>query len=210
MSRLRPKLTYANVVSTICLCLLVGGGAAIAAGHLGKNTVGPKQLRKNAVTTAKVKKEAITAAKVKKGTLTGAQINSSTLGTVPSAANAETLGGLTSAQISEASKLKCPSGMALAAGTCFETSARAAAPIPTALQICGEINRALPSMGELVAYEAQTYSNPPKAEWIGQMYFDGVNFRGHVVTTSKGGVVTTSAPEFNQPNLYRCVTGPTN
>jgi hypothetical protein len=85
MSRLRPSLTYANVLSTICLCLLVGGGAAIAAGHLGKNTVGPKQLKKNAVTTAKVKKEAITAAKVKKGALTGAQINASTLGVVPSA-----------------------------------------------------------------------------------------------------------------------------
>jgi hypothetical protein len=88
MSRLRPQLTYANVVSTICLCLLVGGGAAIAAGHLGKNTVGPKQLKKNAVTTAKVKNEAITGAKVKKGTLTGTQIDAATLGTVPNAAHA--------------------------------------------------------------------------------------------------------------------------
>jgi hypothetical protein len=89
---MRPKLSYANVMSTLCFFLLLGGGAAYAAGHLGKNTVGPKQLKKNAVTTAKVKKEAITAAKVKKGTLTGTQINASTLGTVPNAQSAQVAG----------------------------------------------------------------------------------------------------------------------
>jgi hypothetical protein len=91
MNRLRPKLTYSNVVSTICLFLLLGGGAAYAATHLGKNTVGAKQLKKNAVTTAKIRKEAVTAARVKKGTLTGTQINASTLGTVPTAQQANTL-----------------------------------------------------------------------------------------------------------------------
>ncbi len=81
---MRQRLTYANVMSTLCFFLLLGGGA-YAAGHLGKNTVGTKQLKKNAVVTAKVKNEAITAAKVKKGALTGSQINASTLGTVPTA-----------------------------------------------------------------------------------------------------------------------------
>jgi hypothetical protein len=91
---MRPKLTYSNVVSTICLLLLFGGGAAYAAGHLGKNSVGAKQLKKNAVTTAKIKNQAVTAAKVKNGTLTGSQINASTLGTVSNAANADSLGGV--------------------------------------------------------------------------------------------------------------------
>jgi hypothetical protein len=87
---MRPKLTYPNVVSTLCLFLLLGGGAAYAATHLSKNSVGSKQLKKNAITTAKVKNEAITAAKVKKGTLTGTQINASTLATVPNANAAQT------------------------------------------------------------------------------------------------------------------------
>jgi hypothetical protein len=90
MNALRDKLSYANVVSTLCLVLLLGGGAAYAASHLGKNSVGPKQLKKNAVTTAKIKNEAVTAAKVKKGTLTGTQINASTVGTVPTATHAQT------------------------------------------------------------------------------------------------------------------------
>ena len=50
---MRPRLTYSNVVSTLCLFLLLGGGAAYAASHLGKNSVGSKQLKKNAVITAK-------------------------------------------------------------------------------------------------------------------------------------------------------------
>ena len=64
---------------------MVSGGAAYAAGHLGKNSVGTKQLKKNSVTTAKIKKNAITGAKVKTHTLTGSDINLGKLGTVPSA-----------------------------------------------------------------------------------------------------------------------------
>jgi hypothetical protein len=95
-------LTYANVISTLCLFLLLGGGAAIAASNLGKNSVGPKQLKKNAVTTAKIKKAAVTTAKLKDaavttekladgavngakvadGSLTGTDINQATLTSV--------------------------------------------------------------------------------------------------------------------------------
>ena len=90
MSRLRPKLTYANVMATVAVFIALGG-ASYAALKLPKNSVGPKQLKKNAVTTAKIKKEAVTAGKVKQGTLTGVQINSSTLGTVPTAQTANSL-----------------------------------------------------------------------------------------------------------------------
>ena len=54
MHRLRGKLTYPNVVSTLCLILLLGGGTAYAASKLGKNSVGAKQLKKGAVTPAKL------------------------------------------------------------------------------------------------------------------------------------------------------------
>ncbi len=77
--RLGKKLTYSNVVSTICLFLLMGGGAAYAAGHLGKNSVGAKQLKKNSVTTAKVKKNAVTGAKVKDRSLTGDDLADGTI-----------------------------------------------------------------------------------------------------------------------------------
>lgn len=91
MQELRKHLTYANVVATICLFLLLGGATAIAAGALGKNTVGSKQLKKNAVTAAKIKKNAVTTAKIKKDAVTGAKVNESTLETVPSANLANSL-----------------------------------------------------------------------------------------------------------------------
>ncbi|MBS1882490.1 MAG: hypothetical protein JSS97_05980, partial [Actinobacteria bacterium] len=45
MRHLRGKLTYSNVVSTLCLCLLLGGGTAYAATHLPRNSVGTKQIK---------------------------------------------------------------------------------------------------------------------------------------------------------------------
>ena len=89
MRQLR-KPSHATVVAYIALFAALGG-SAIAASGLGKNTVGPKQIKKNAVVTAKIKKGAVTATSVKNGSLTGAQINLSTLGTVPSAQQANTL-----------------------------------------------------------------------------------------------------------------------
>lgn len=98
MKFVRKRLTYANVMSSIAVFLVLGGATAIAATHLGKNSVGTKQLKANSVTTAKIKKnavtnkkiknDAVTGAKVKDGSLTGADINLSTVGTVPSASNA--------------------------------------------------------------------------------------------------------------------------
>jgi hypothetical protein len=64
MKRLRGKLTYSNVISTLCLVLLFGGGTAYAASQLEKESVGASQLKKGAVTPAKL-------SKASKRTLTG-------------------------------------------------------------------------------------------------------------------------------------------
>ena len=89
-TKLRRRLSFANVMSVIAVFIALGG-TGFAAFKLPKNSVGTKQLKKNAVTTAKIKNQAITGAKVKNGTLTGTQINASTLGTVPTAQTANTL-----------------------------------------------------------------------------------------------------------------------
>lgn len=62
MKHLRPKLTYANVISTVCLFLLLAGGTAFAAAEiLPKGSVGTKQLKNGAVTAKKVKPGSLTA-----------------------------------------------------------------------------------------------------------------------------------------------------
>ena len=74
MNQIRKRLTYGNVMSSIAVFLVLGGGAAFAASQLGKNTVGPKQLKKNAVRTAKIKGGAVTAAKLHKNAVKAAKI----------------------------------------------------------------------------------------------------------------------------------------
>lgn len=65
MHQIRGKLSYANVISTLCLVLLLGGGTAYAASQLEKESVGTRQLKKGSVTPTKLSKAA-------KSTLTGA------------------------------------------------------------------------------------------------------------------------------------------
>jgi hypothetical protein len=54
MSRIRNRLSYANIVSTICLLLVVGGGSAFAASQFEKESIGTRALKKEAVTPAKL------------------------------------------------------------------------------------------------------------------------------------------------------------
>jgi len=107
----RPKLTYANVVATIALVIAVGGGAAIAATSLPKNSVKAKQIAKEAVKSSKIAKDAATGAKVKESTLgkvplAGHADTADTAGSAGSATNAahasvaDALGGSGGSQIS--------------------------------------------------------------------------------------------------------------
>ena len=91
MKQIRKRLTYANVMSSIAVFLILGGATAFAAG-LAKNSVGSKQLKKNAVTSAKIKNGAITGAKVNLGSL-GTVPSASHAGSADSAGNANTVGG---------------------------------------------------------------------------------------------------------------------
>lgn len=69
MARIRQRLTYANVMSSIAVFLVLSGGAAYAAQKIGSN-----QLKGASVTTAKIKEGAITASKIRKGSIKTSKI----------------------------------------------------------------------------------------------------------------------------------------
>lgn len=73
LSALRQRLTYANVVSSICLFLVLSGGTAIAL--KGRNSVKADDLAPNAVRSIKVKNN----------TMLGVDVKESSLGIVPNA-----------------------------------------------------------------------------------------------------------------------------
>jgi len=74
LKQIRKRLTYANVMSSIAIFLVLGGGAAFAAGKLGKNSVGSKQLKKNAVTETKIKDGVVTSGKIANGSIVTAKL----------------------------------------------------------------------------------------------------------------------------------------
>src|SRR3954447_5816337 len=86
--RFRPRITYANVASTMALVLALGGVSYAAVKINGKN----------------IKDRTVTAKKIKKNSLTSTEINELKLGKVPLAGNADTVGG----QSASSFKLSCP------------------------------------------------------------------------------------------------------
>jgi hypothetical protein len=90
---IRKRLTYANVMSSIAVFLVLGGGAAFAATKIGANQLKANSVKtgkivKEAVTTSKIKQNAINTSKIANDAVTGEKVNEGTLGTVPSATNA--------------------------------------------------------------------------------------------------------------------------
>jgi hypothetical protein len=139
MSRLRDRLTYANVVSTLALLIALGAGSAFAANQLAPRSVGERQLRPGAVTADKIRKNAVTAPKikaeaVKQGKIAGGAVSGEKIAggavTTPKIANGaigpEKIpdGSITGAKVDEASLGQVPS-----AGTAgFATTAGSAGP----------------------------------------------------------------------------------
>lgn len=73
MNRIRTKLTYANVMSTLAVILVIGGGTAWAAG-LGRNSVHSRNIAPGAVKTSDLANGAVNADRLKANAVTGTKI----------------------------------------------------------------------------------------------------------------------------------------
>jgi len=69
LKQLRKRLTYANVMSTLSVFLILGGATAFAA-----SKIGTKDIQANAVTSGKIAKEAVVAGKIKANAVTSAKV----------------------------------------------------------------------------------------------------------------------------------------
>ena len=63
MNQIRKRLTYANVMSSLAVFLILGGATAFAA----IKKIGANELKANSIKTGKIVKEAVTAGKIKNG-----------------------------------------------------------------------------------------------------------------------------------------------
>ena len=81
---MRRHLTYANVVSTLCLCLLLGGGITYAANTIGSadvvnNSLRSRDIKNRQVKTQDLKPNAVNGALVADNAITGDDVDESTL-----------------------------------------------------------------------------------------------------------------------------------
>ena len=137
LAKLRSRLTYANVMSTLAVFIALGGSSYAAFTISGSS----------------IKNRSISGHKLRHNTLTGREIRESTLARVPRARDADELEGMRAADF----KIKCPSDTFPIADVCVERTPRAATPYGSAVLQCAQVGtpagpgRRLPTHGELMA-----------------------------------------------------------
>ena len=119
LRKLRQRLTYANVMSTLAVFIALGGSSYAA----------------YTISGSSIKNRSISAKKLKRNTLGGREIKESRLARVPRARNADRLGGLPAASF----KVRCPSDTFPTADVCVERTARAASSYGSAVLQCAQI-----------------------------------------------------------------------
>ena len=203
---LRDKLTYANVVSTLCLFVLLGGSAYAAIG-VPRNSVGTRQLKAKSVTNGKLANGAVTGAKIAEESITGQNVNLSALGTVPqaahaaSASNADTLG-------TEHHAASCPSGTTLLRGLCFDSHSNPVAEnLEVAVEKCASKGGWLPTPMELLAVKGVLnlgIGTEPSQQQYTDSYYNEVG-HGNYRTIVVDGVEPPKEYNPTLPSAYYCV-----
>jgi hypothetical protein len=201
LTRLYRRLNYANVVATLALFIALGGSSyavsSISGSQLNNNSVAGKKLKRN--------------------TVGGKRIRESRLGTVPSARNAGTVGGLTAEQL----LLRCPEGTVAAADVCVEAQPRAPATYGTAVGQCGITDgpprpgRRLPTHGELRRAFDLDLVGPiaPGGELTSEVYPSRTEPAGELdvlYMSDEVGSVGLVPDGLGGEKAFRCVADPLN
>ena len=196
LSRLRGRLTYANVMSTLAVFIALGGSSYAALSING----------------ASIKSRSITGTKLRLNTLSGAHIRESRLARVPRARRADTLGGRTATDL----LVKCPTDTFPIADVCVERTPRISASYGSAVQTCLLVGtpaapgRRLPTHGELRAALAAVQL-APAGELTSEVYPSSTAGELDVLyITDQVGTVALTPNTGAGGKPYRCVTDPFN
>ena len=197
LRRLRPHLSYANVMATIAVFIALGGSGYAAVKVTGRD----------------VKNSSLTWRDLKRNTLGPSRIKESRLGRVPRAANADRLNGLAAVQL----LVRCPGGMFPAGGTCIEAIPRRPASYYSAVVECGLAGgdttpgRRLPVLSELIiAFQRQRVDLAPGGELTGHVYPRPDGSQDVLYATSETGNTAVVPNDGNAPRAFRCAADPFN
>ena len=109
LSSLKSRLSYANVVATLALFIALGGSSyaalRVGSGNIVNNSVRSADLRNNDIRSRDIRNRTIVGRDILSNQIRGLQVRESDLAKVPSAANADTLSGLASAEFLRSSRV---------------------------------------------------------------------------------------------------------
>jgi hypothetical protein len=197
LDRLRKRLTYANVMSTMAVFIALGGSSYAAF----------------TINGASIRNRSIAGKKLYRNTLTGTHIKEARLARVPRARQADRLNGLTAADL----KIKCPGDTFPIADVCVERTPRANASYGSAVQSCLAVGtpaapgRRLPTHGELRA-ALTAVQLAPGGELTSNVY-PSSSTAGDVdvlFVTDQVGSVGLTPNTGAGAKAFRCVTDPLN
>jgi hypothetical protein len=196
-TRVRQRLTYANVMSTLAVFIALGGSSYAALTISGSD----------------IQNRSIPAKKLKRNSITGREVRESRLNRVPHARRADRLGGFTAAQL----RVRCPSDTFPVADVCVERTPRVPSSYGSAVLECMVVGtpagpgRRLPTHGELrAALGAVTLA--PGGELTSNVYpssTDPGRLNVLFITDQVGSVALTPDTDAGS-RAYRCVTDPLN
>jgi hypothetical protein len=197
LDRIRERLTYANVMSTLAVFIALGG-SSYAAAKISGSSITPRS---------------ISGSKLKHNTLTGTQIKESKLARVPRARDADRVGGQTAADL----KIRCPSDTFPIADVCVERTTRPAGSYGSAVLTCAVVatpagpGRRLPTHGELTAAltAVQLAAGGELTSNVYPSSTDPGRLNVVYITDQVGGVALTPDTAAGA-KAFRCVTDPLN
>ena len=206
LDKVRSRLTYANVMSTIAVFVALGGSSYAAM------QINSGDIQNNSVRGVDVRNRTLTERDIKRNSLGGRSIKESRLGRVPRARNADRLGGISANQF----LLACPDGTFPIADVCIERSARRPAAYGAAVIQCATTDfpatpgRRLPTHGELraaltgvqLAAGGEMTSDVYPSVVVGELDV--------LIVTDQAGSVRTTPNTGAGAKAFRCVADPLN
>ena len=117
--KLRQRLTYANVMSTLAVFIALGGSSYAAV----------------TISGASIKNRSIPAKKLKRNAITGNEVRESRLSRVRRAKTADRIGGFTAAEL----RVHCPGDTFPIADACVERAPRPASSYGSAVLQCAQV-----------------------------------------------------------------------
>jgi len=192
---IRNRLTYANVMATLAVFIALGGSSYAAL------RIGSKEIRNNSVRSKDVRNRSLTGSDVAKNRVGGGAIKESTLGQVPSAGNADRVGGRTAEEL----RVKCPAGTVPGGGVCIEENPSPPLPYGIATDQCIIRGRSLPTYGNLRARVASgQFPLAPGGEFTSNVYEGSGNLRVVILSDPTGSAVFQDALT-PAARSYRCI-----